>query len=241
MPLRILFLYFMFPIHLINAQPAGEDDFLTVLVKSMYIKDFHLQDTTKLWNVQFAVGSNYLRKNTSIYDNFLSGLQYDIKLLFRFNKKPELIDAAIGIQYSEFSFNMINQYPNISAAGITFEPNVYSNTNFNRVKIRSINFPIMFYVFKRNIRFLNKFKLGMGVVPGINFKKGIQKTIYEIDDEKHTLREVSDFNLPRFRGGILFELYFNNLFLYYEYGVNVGAASKNFTNGINKVGFGYAF
>ena len=131
MPLRILFLYFMFPIHLINAQPAGEDDFLTVLVKSMYIKDFHLQDTSKLWNVQFAVGSNYLRKNTSIYDNFLSGLQYDIKLLFRFNKKPELIDAAIGIQYSEFSFNMINQYANISAAGITFEPNVYSNTNFN--------------------------------------------------------------------------------------------------------------
>ena len=81
----------------------------------------------------------------------------------------------------------------------------------------------------------------MGVVPGINFKTGIQKTIYEIDDEKHTLREGSDFNLPRFRGGILFELYFNNLFLYYEYGVNVGAASKNFTNGINKVGFGYAF
>ncbi|MDA8910987.1 hypothetical protein N9I21_04255, partial [Crocinitomicaceae bacterium] len=74
-----------------------------------------------------------------------------------------------------------------------------------------------------------------------NYFKGIQKTIYEIDDEKHTLREVSDFNLPRFRGGILFELYFNNLFLYYEYGVNVGADSKNFTNGINKVGFGYTF
>ncbi|MDB4682923.1 hypothetical protein OAE89_02525, partial [Crocinitomicaceae bacterium] len=189
----------------------------------------------------FGVGSNYLRKNTSVYDNFLSGLQYDIKLLFRFNKKPELIDAAIGIQYSEFSFNTINQYANISDAGITFEPNVYSNTNFNRVKIRSINFPIMLYALNRKIRFLNKFKLGMGVVPGINFKKGIQKTIYEIDDEEHTLKEVSDFNLPRFRGGILFELYFNNLFLYYEYGINIGAASKNFTNGINKVGLGFAF
>jgi hypothetical protein len=187
------------------------------------------------------VGSNYLRKNTSVYDNFLSGLQYDIKLLFRFNKKPGLIDAAIGIQYSEHSFNMIDQYANISTTGITFEPNVYSNTNFNRVKIRSINFPIMLYALNRKIRFLNKFKLGMGVVPGINFKKGIQKTIYEIDDEEHTLKEVSDFNLPRFRGGILFELYFNNLFLYYEYGINIGAASKNFTNGINKVGLGFAF
>ena len=137
----------------IHAQHGGEEDFLTVLVKSMYIKDYHLLDTSTLWNVQFGVGSNYLRKNTSVYDNFLSGLQYDIKLLFRFNKKPELIDAAIGIQYSEFSFNTINQYANISDAGITFEPNVYSNTNFNRVKIRSINFPIMLYALNRKIRF----------------------------------------------------------------------------------------
>ncbi|MDC0297227.1 hypothetical protein OAK92_01500 [Crocinitomicaceae bacterium] len=225
----------------IHAQSVEDDDFLLTVVKSLYIKDFHLLDTSKLWIVQFGVGSNYLRKNTSIYDNFLSGLQYDIKLLFRFNKKPGLIDAAIGIQYSEHSFNMIDQYANISTTGITFEPNVYSNTNFNRVKIRSINFPIMLYALNRKIRFLNKFKLGMGVVPGINFKKGIQKTIYEIDDEEHTLKEVSDFNLPRFRGGILFELYFNNLFLYYEYGINIGAASKNFTNGINKVGLGFAF
>jgi hypothetical protein len=81
----------------------------------------------------------------------------------------------------------------------------------------------------------------MGIVPGINFKKGIQKIIYEIDDEKYTLREVSDFNLPIFRGGILFEVYYNNLYMYYEYGINSGADSKNFTNGINKVGLGYAF
>ena len=225
----------------IHAQSVEDYDFLLTVLKSLYIKDYHLLDTSTLWNVQFGVGSNYLRKNTSVYDNFLSGLQYDIKLLFRFNKKPELIDAAIGIQYSEFSFNTINQYANISDAGITFEPNVYSNTNFNRVKIRSINFPIMLYALNRKIRFLNKFKFGVGLVPGIDFKKGIQKIKYEIDDEKYTLREVSDFNLPIFRGGILFEVYYNNLYMYYEYGINSGADSKNFTNGINKVGLGYAF
>ena len=241
MSLRKLLLFFLLFVQSVNAQSVEDEDFLETILKSLYINNYHVLDTASIWNVQFGVGSSYFTKNNSIYDNFLSGLQYDIKLLFRFNKKPELIDAAIGIQYSEFSFNTINQYANISDAGITFEPNVYSNTNFNRVKIRSINFPIMLYALNRKIRFLNKFKLGMGVVPGINFKKGIQKTIYEIDDEKHTLREVSDFNLPRFRGGILFELYFNNLFLYYEYGINIGAASKNFTNGINKVGLGFAF
>ena len=57
----------------------------------------------------------------------------------------------------------------------------------------------------------------------------------------YTLREVSDFNLPIFRGEILFEVYLNNLYMYYEYVINSGGASKNFSNSINKVGLGYAF
>lgn len=241
MSLRKLLLFFLLSVQSVNAQSVEDEDFLLTVVKSLYVNNYHVLDTASIWNVQFGVGSSYFTKNTSIYDNFLSGLQYDIKLLFKFNKKPELIDAAIGIQYTECSFNMINQYANISATGITFDSNVYSSTNFNRVKIRSINFPIMLYALNRKIRFLNKFKFGVGLVPGINFKKGIQKIKYEIDDEKYTLREFSDFNLPIFRGGILFEVYYNNLYMYYEYGINSGADSKNFTNGINKVGLGYAF
>ena len=236
----LLFLFLCFSLMSVHAQVLDDDDQLA-FIKLFHIDDFNSKDTSSVVNLEVNLGSSCFKQSASISDDFLSGLQYDIKLLFRFSKKPRLFNGAIGVQFTENHFNLLDQYANISNDGISFSSNVYENTSVNRIKMRSINFPIMLYFSNRQIEFFNKFKLGFGVVPGFNFKQGIQKTMYQIDENEYNLKEVSDFDLQLFRGGILFEFFFNNICIYYEHGISGKSGLKNFTTGINKVGVGLIF
>ena len=81
----------------------------------------------------------------------------------------------------------------------------------------------------------------MGFIPGFNFKNGIQKTKYQVDDKNYILKESSDFDMTDLRASLMFELSFNNFSFFYELGINRQSSLGNFTEGINKLGIGFAF
>ena len=161
--------------------------------------------------------------------------------MFRFVKNPKLINGAIGIQYSENKFDLGDQYANISNEGVILLPTGYNNLTFNRITLRSWSIPIMLYIRAREVPFLNKFKFGVGFIPGLNLENGIQKTKYHVDDKNYILKESSDFNMRHLRASLLFELSFNNFSFFYELGINQDSSLYNFTEGVNKIGMGFSF
>ena len=99
----------------------------------------------------------------------------------------------------------------------------------------------MLYIRAREVPFLNKFKFGVGFIPGLNLENGIQKTKYHVDDKNYILKESSDFNMRHLRASLLFELSFNNFSFFYELGINQDSSLYNFTEGVNKIGMGFSF
>lgn len=202
----------------------------------LYNPDY--EDTNRAYG-QANFGANSFKNYSDLAQDFKSSYQYDIKLMFKFIKDPKLINGAIGIQFSENNFNLENQYADIFDNGVVLEPIGVNNVIFNRVKMRSINIPIMMHLRARDVNVLNKFKFGVGIVPGFNFQEGVQKTRYSIGDKRYLLKERSNFDLSTYRGSFLFEIFFNNITFYYEHGINTPGASHNFTTGVNKFGVGF--
>lgn len=226
-------LLFGFTIFNVNAQVQSTNSFLELLNNSNY------QDTGRVW-LQGNVGESYFKSYALISNDFRPSFQYDIKLMFKFIKNPKLINGAIGVQFSENTFSLKDQYAIISEDGIALTPLNFDELIYNRIRMRSINMPVMLHLRARNVNFLKKFKFGVGVVPGFNFSNGLQKTNYTLADRAYVLKEKSDFDMTTIRGSFLFEIFFNNLSLYYEHGINAPGGSQNFTTGINKLGFGIA-
>jgi hypothetical protein len=203
----------------------------------LYNPDY--KDTNRAY-LQGNLGASYFKNYSDLAADFNSSIQYDIKLMFKFIKDPKFLNGAIGVQFSETSFILQNQYANISDNEITLEPLTLGNIIYNRIKIWSINTPIMLNFRARDVSVLNKFKFGVGIVPGFNLPIGLQKTKYTIGLKKYMLRERSNFDMSTFRGSFLFEISFNNFTFYYEHGINTPGASHNFTTGVNKLGVGFS-
>jgi hypothetical protein len=216
------------------------DDEVSDLFNFLYDADFARKDTSRRL-LQFNFGQSAFKNNKPISDDFLPSVHYDIKLMFKFLKNPKFINGAIGIQFSENMFNVADQYADISDEGIVLSPSGYNDLKYNRIKLRSLSIPMMIYIRPREVRFLNKFKLGVGFIPGFNFKNGIQKKKYQVDDKNYILKESSDFDMTDLRASLMFELSFNNLSFFYELGINRQSSLGNFTEGINKLGIGFAF
>ena len=216
------------------------EDEVPDLLNILYDHNFARKDTS-ICLFQFNLGQSSFKSDKPISNDFLPSMHYDIKLMFRFVKNPKLINGAIGIQYSENKFDLGDQYANISNEGVILLPTGYNNLTFNRIILRSWSIPIMLYIRAREVPFLNKFKFGVGFIPGLNLENGIQKTKYHVDDKNYILKESSDFNMRHLRASLLFELSFNNFSFFYELGINQDSSLYNFTEGVNKIGMGFSF
>ena len=223
------------------------DDEVSDLLNLIYDHNFARKDTSRLL-VQFNLGQSSFKSDKPISNDFSPSIHYDIKLMFKFVKNPKLINGAIGIQFSESMFDLGDQYADISEEGggtgsssITISPSGYEGLIYNRIKLRSLNIPIMLYMRAREVHFLNKFKFGVGFIPGLNLENGIQKTKYKVDDKNYILKESSDLNMRLLRASLMFELSFNNFSFFYELGINQDSSLYNFTEGINKIGMGISF